>query len=128
MILVGTAGILVATSQARSPCATEITKLRAETTCGPAANVVVTSDVNCAINAKGADLGGLPTLGSVNGNFKDAGIAEGFNLSGITADAGNFTFCTATPVDGGFSVRCVPSCGETDAGCEAACSGTLAFQ
>ena len=51
MILVGTAGILVATSQARSPCATEITKLRAETTCGPAANVVVTSDVTTTATA-----------------------------------------------------------------------------
>jgi len=126
----GTAGLLVATSQARQPCASQTVNLRADTTCGPVANLAVTTTTNCSVTAAGADFGGLPTSGAIlNNAFADAGIDVGFSLSGLTADGGNTRNCNARPSDAGFDILCTPTCGDLDAGaCEASCSGTLTLQ
>lgn len=130
IVLATTAVILVATSQARNPCAVETISLRAQTTCGPDANVAVVTSTGCGLTATGADFGGLPTLGSISGSFADAGLGSGFQLAGITADGGAVQTCVANPADAGFTIVCTPTCGfEPDAGaCEASCSGTLTPQ
>jgi hypothetical protein len=126
MLMIATAGILLATSQARAPCATETVSLRSETSCGPVANLSVSSSTGCAISAMGADFGGLPTLGSVRQDAADAGVNSGFYLTGMTADGGNVRTCTALPADAGFDITCTPTCGDPDAGaCEAGCTGRL---
>ena len=130
IVLATTAVILVATSQARNPCAVETVNLRAETTCGPVANLAVVTNSGCGLTATGADFGGLPTLGSITGSFADAGLGSGFQLAGMTADGGAIQTCAATAADAGFTILCTPTCGfETDGGaCEASCSGTLTPQ
>ena len=129
IVLVGTAGILVATSQAQTQCANETVNLRANTTCGPTANLAVNSASSCAVSATGADFAGLPTLGSISGSFTDAGVSSGFQLAGFTADGGELRNCTATPKNGAFTIVCNTSCGDPDAGiCEPSCSGTLTPQ
>lgn len=125
-----TAVILIATSQARPTCAVETVNLRAVTTCGPVANLAVSSGTNCQVTAGGGEFGGLPTEGNVSGGGgADAGVLTGFQLYGPTPDGGNIRTCTATPSDAGFELLCVPRCGFADAGpCEESCSGTLTRQ
>ena len=129
-VLVATAGILLATSQARVPCVAETVNLRTDTTCGPPANLAVSSTPSCTVTAIGADFGGLPTAGYVNAGSTDAGVLSGFQLTGMSGDAGNVRTCSVTPgADAGFDVKCTPTCGDPDAGpCEPTCSGTLAPQ
>src|SRR5688500_6610739 len=97
-----TALILVATSQARQPCANDTVNLRAQTTCGPVANLEVTSRSNCAITTTGADFGGLPSFGSVRDGIADAGVLSGFFLAGAGPDGGAVRNCTVLPADGGM--------------------------
>lgn len=121
----GTALILIATSQSRQPCASETINLRAETTCGPVANLGVTSDPNCLVVVTGAEFGGLPPRGSIRGYGADAGVLTGFHLAGVSLDGGNVRNCEATLGDAGtFGILCIPTCGEKMA-CEERCSGTL---
>lgn len=76
-----------------------------------------------------ASIAGLPTVGSSGGYVADAGLLEGFELSGTSADGGNVVYCNAHPGDGGMDIRCVPSCAyDSDAGCDPGCSGTLTPQ
>jgi hypothetical protein len=128
--LLGTAVILIATSRAPTPCATEVLNVRAETTCGAPANLALSSARDCTLTVTGGELTGLPRRGDVNQAFADSGIAMGFQLLGTTADGGNEQFCQATPEDGGFHVRCTPTCGaEADAGpCDSVCEGSLTTQ
>ncbi len=128
-ILFATAGLLVATSQARQPCANEAKAFHAQTTCGPAADFTVALDSSCTINATGAQLAGLPTAGSSGTYVNDAGVMLGFNLTGLTPDGGNTEYCSAHPDgDGGLAIRCTPSCGYDAGACDPACSGTLTPQ
>lgn len=119
-----TAVFLIATSQARNPCATETINLAASTTCGPPANLVVSSNTGCGVTATGADFGNLPTGGSIDSSGVDAGLLSGFSLRGARGDAGTQS-CLVTPADGGFSIVCSPSCLDPDAGCPEVCSGML---
>ncbi len=127
-VLVATAGILVATSQApHAPCGVETANVRSETSCGPVANVVLSTFSNCAVTASGADFGGLPILGSLNLDGVDAGLRQGFKLSGAT-DAGPQT-CTVSASDAGFDIRCEVPCVDPDGGnCVPACGGSLTLQ
>ncbi len=127
-VLVSTAGILIATSRSPTPCASETVNLRADTTCGPTANLAVTSSSSCAINATGADFGGLPTLGFIDAQFPDAGVADGFQLTGLTVDGGSFRTCVATKASVGLTIECQPTCGSPDAGDCQKCTGTLTPQ
>ena len=132
-VFAATAVLLVATSQARPPCSVETLNLRSDSTCGPSANLSVTSTASCAVTASGADFGGLPTAGSVNQNVADAGLGSGFTLSAPTADGGGQLNCNAVPADGGFRFHCEPTCffETADGGardCGAACDGTFTPQ
>jgi hypothetical protein len=132
-VMAATAVLLVATERERTPCPVETLNLRADSTCGPSANIVVTSRVNCTVTASGADLGGLPTTGAISSYLDDAGPASGFTLSSPIADGGGVMNCTATPADGGFAFRCRPDCfsAMADGGggtCGAPCDGTFTPQ
>ena len=130
MVLIGTAGILLATSQAHYLCRDETVMLRADTTCGPPATLPFTSTTSCTLRAEGAETAGLPPAGRVRNHTPDGGLAQGFQLVGVTADGGNVMTCEAAAIDGGFNTVCTPSCGgELDAGpCESGCRGTLIEQ
>lgn len=126
MVLVGTAGILLATSRDHHPCRDETVMLQAETTCGPPAALSFTSTTSCTLQVGGAEVAGLPPSGRVYDYVPDAGLAQGFQLVGVTADGGNVRTCEAAATDGGFNIVCTPSCGDSDAGpCESSCRGTL---
>lgn len=125
--LAGTFAALIATSPPPTLCATESRNLVAETSCGAPANLVVSTNGSCIVTATNAQFAGLPIGGSVSRSFADAGLAEGFTLSGAAEDGGAAQVCKATPAGGGFEIVCgPPSCsGGADAGC-VTCSGTLA--
>jgi hypothetical protein len=129
MVLVGTAGILIATSQAPQQCKAETINLRAETTCGPVANLAVSSNTSCAVSAAGADFGGLPTTGFIDRAEGNPGLGVGFALSGAKPDAGGSINCDVSPTDGGFEILCSSICQRdtlaAGLGCEAPCSGVL---
>ena len=132
-VMAATAVLLVATSQARPPCPVETLNLRADSTCGPSANVAVSSTSSCTVTASGADFGGLPTTGYLNQNLPDAGLSSGFTLNASTADGGGELNCSAVPADGGFTFHCAPSCffDTADGGapsCGAVCDGTFTPQ
>lgn len=128
--LVGTAVILIATSRARTPCATEVINVHAETTCGAPVDLALSSTSGCTLTVTGGELAGLPTSGLVDEAFADAGIGVGFQLFGTTSDGGNEQLCRATAMDGGFRVQCRPTCGaDADAGpCESSCEGSLTLR
>jgi hypothetical protein len=123
--LLATTLALFATSAERVPCATETTTLHAQTTCGAAGDVVLTSDVRCNVTLSSSVATGLPRSGSVDARERDAGVMVGFQLMGLSPDGGNTVSCFADPADGGLAVTCTPSCGFDAGPCEEPCSGTL---
>lgn len=124
-VLAATALSLVATSRVRV-CQAGMINLSAQTTCGPQANLSVTSDTACSVTAGGAAFGGLPLSGSIEGNFADdAGLGDGFSLS--DTDGGSTRRCVATPTDAGFTLTCT-DCQIADGGCAELCTGTLTPQ
>lgn len=131
-VLIGTAWLLVATSTQRPPsgqCRSESVTYRADTTCGPATDLVVTTS-NCNVTAAGADLAGLPSSGWLQQEFKDAGLSSGFDLYGAVVDGGPERSCITTADDAGFTVACDWLCVLPDGGACAndggfSCAGTL---
>lgn len=127
IVLVGTTWLLIATSPPAPPCTSpiETVTLRAETTCGPATDMVVTTNGDCVLTASGGNFGGLPT----SGTSEPGGIRNGFKLRSLfNPDGGPGRGCDVKPVDAGFTLDCPTSCTAGRTGsttCEAACSGTL---
>lgn len=122
--LLATSIALVATSRAPGPCAVETFSVRAVTTCGPEANLTLTSNTGCLVAANGAAAANLPTAGSIDFRGADAGFSAGFSLTSFDADAGVTVDCIGAAIDGGFDLQCLTT--SADAG--SSCSGTLIQQ
>ncbi|MBL8916221.1 MAG: hypothetical protein JNM17_36310 [Archangium sp.] len=118
---------LVATSRARV-CVADARNVSAVTTCGPQANISLTSDTACNVAAAGAAFGGLPLAGFIQGfGAEDAGLDVGFVLS--ESDGGSNRSCDARPADGGWALTCTDcQIGSADGGCAETCTGTLTPQ
>ncbi len=128
MVMAATLVVLLATSQARYPCAPDTATLRAETTCGPSTELTVALSSTCEVTVTSADAGEWPSSGAVENTVPDAGLGDGFTFRGTTQDAG-FRDCWATPSGAGFSVSCTWGSRAPDAGdgpwTGPRCDGTL---
>lgn len=122
--LLATSIALVATSRAPGPCAVETVNVRAVTTCGPEANLTLSSNAGCLVAATGAEAANLPTAGAIDFNVTDAGLSTGFSLTSFDADAGVTVDCLGAAIDGGFDLQCLTT--TADAG--SSCSGSLILQ
>lgn len=97
-------GVLVHNKSAPRTCAVETIAVRAQTTCGPVADLGVSLDTSCNVSVSGADIAGLPAAGTSNS------LTHGFDLQGFRPDSGFTRQCDATPTDGGFAISCASIC------------------
>lgn len=128
LLLISTTVILIATSRAPEPCASETVVLHARTTCGEETNLNFTSTPSCTVTVNG---GGFPSSGPLANLVVDAGVMGGFELFGPRVDGGVPYSCSAIPEDGGLfmtcspNVTCVPDAGADAGPCAHECSGML---
>lgn len=139
MVLLGTAGIILASENPnppppRAPCEPESVTLRADSTCGAPTDLTVSTTEICGVTVAGGELAGLPAESPDYFQTEvDAGLRAGFELEGVVADGGPQRSCSARPADGGgFTIDCLwnEACdGGPDAtvpqDCGVTCSGTL---
>lgn len=102
-------GVLVHNKKYAPMCTAETVTLRAETSCGAAADLIVTSRTGCALDVAGGTGSGLPSTGHTSSR-----ILAGFSLTDF-GDGGTVTLnCNATPKDGGvLSIACTSGCSGT---------------
>ena len=103
-------GVLVHNKKYSRVCTAETVTLRAETTCGAAADLILTSTTHCALVVAGGASSGLPSSGHTG-----SPILRGFSLTDFGDDGGVTLNCNATPAGGTV----------LDIACTSGCSGTL---
>lgn len=134
-VMLSTAYLLIATSQAPCSATPETLVLQAATTCGPSAPVIVAVDARCVVTVTGAADAGLPAAkGNVGASRSSPLINQYIFLydTQLGADGGitEGGTCDLRPNDAGtgYDVACASAVSgpcEDGGVCAATCDGTL---